>query len=126
MAAPFSLPTVGVYSMSPCVLLIQLSGHALEGLFHLHPTPSFPRGCSSAVHPAHVSRYEVGDCRVAVVHGDADAFAGWRFDVRHLAQAIQGHAAFEVTQARWLQTAHTGFTVAQALLAPGSPTKYPG
>lgn len=31
-----------------------------------------------------VARYRVGDCRVGVVHGDADALAGWRFDVRAL------------------------------------------
>ena len=27
------------------------------------------------------ARYQVGDCRVAVVHGDADSLAGWRFDL---------------------------------------------
>lgn len=27
------------------------------------------------------ARYQVGDCRVGVVHGDADSLAGWRFDV---------------------------------------------
>lgn len=26
------------------------------------------------------ARYSVGNCRVAVVHGDADSLAGWRFD----------------------------------------------
>lgn len=31
------------------------------------------------------ARYQVGDCRVAVVHGDADSLAGWRFDVSELA-----------------------------------------
>lgn len=30
------------------------------------------------------ARYQVGDCRVGVVHGDADSLAGWRFDVRAL------------------------------------------
>ena len=30
------------------------------------------------------ARYQVGDCRVAVVHGDADSLAGWRFDVSAL------------------------------------------
>lgn len=51
------------------------------------------------------ARYQVGDCRVAVVHGDADALAGWRFDAMHLLQAKQGHASVEAAQARWLQTA---------------------
>ena len=27
------------------------------------------------------ARYQVGDCRIGVVHGDADSLAGWRFDV---------------------------------------------
>ena len=30
------------------------------------------------------ARYQVGDCRVGVVHGDADSLAGWRFDVSEL------------------------------------------
>lgn len=28
--------------------------------------------------------FQVGDCRIAVVHGDADSLAGWRFDVEAL------------------------------------------
>lgn len=31
-----------------------------------------------------VARYRVGDARVGVVHGDAEALAGWRFDVAAL------------------------------------------
>jgi len=31
-----------------------------------------------------VARYQVGDCRVGVVHGDAESLAGWRFDVQAL------------------------------------------
>lgn len=30
------------------------------------------------------ARYQVGECRVGVVHGDADSLAGWRFDVSEL------------------------------------------
>ena len=30
------------------------------------------------------ARYQVGDCRIGVVHGDADSLAGWRFDVSEL------------------------------------------
>ncbi len=30
------------------------------------------------------ARYQVGDCRIAVVHGDADSLAGWRYDVDSL------------------------------------------
>ena len=30
------------------------------------------------------ARYQIGDCRIGVVHGDADSLAGWRFDVEAL------------------------------------------
>lgn len=36
-----------------------------------------------------VTRYRVGDVRVGVVHGDADALAGWRFDVAALDDAAE-------------------------------------
>ena len=31
-----------------------------------------------------IARYQVGSCRIGVVHGDADSLAGWRFDVNEL------------------------------------------
>lgn len=31
-----------------------------------------------------LARYAVGDCRVGIVHGDADSLAGWRFDAAAL------------------------------------------
>jgi len=43
-----------------------------------------------------VARYHVGECRVGVVHGDAESLAGWRFDV----QALGDPGA-----ANWLQSA---------------------
>ncbi len=43
-----------------------------------------------------LARYQVGDCRVGVVHGDADSLAGWRFDVAALDDAAN---------ARWLRDA---------------------
>ncbi len=36
-----------------------------------------------------VARYQVGDCRVGVVHGDADSLAGWGFDAAALADPSQ-------------------------------------
>ncbi|MBA4175187.1 MAG: hypothetical protein C0505_01280 [Leptothrix sp. (in: Bacteria)] len=36
-----------------------------------------------------VARYEVGGCRVGVVHGDAESLAGWRFDAAALDDAAQ-------------------------------------
>jgi hypothetical protein len=43
-----------------------------------------------------VARYQVGDCRIGVVHGDAESLAGWRFDV----QALDDPQAFP-----WLASA---------------------
>jgi hypothetical protein len=40
-------------------------------LAHIAPLPMF-------------ARRQVADCRIGVVHGDADSLAGWRFDVRAL------------------------------------------
>ncbi|MBA3480045.1 MAG: hypothetical protein H0T52_16860 [Lautropia sp.] len=34
-----------------------------------------------------VARYQVGDCRIGVVHGDAESLAGWRFGVDALDDA---------------------------------------
>lgn len=42
-----------------------------------------------------VARYRVGDCRIGVVHGDAESLAGWRFDV---------NALDDPAQAPWLKT----------------------
>lgn len=50
------------------------------------------------------ARYLVGDCRVAVVHGDADSLAGWQFDRKKLAQLFPGKA-LDLAPARWLQSA---------------------
>jgi hypothetical protein len=50
------------------------------------------------------ARYQVGECRVGVVHGDADSLAGWHFDGKYLAQAIPG-PAFDPVLTHWLQNA---------------------
>jgi len=42
------------------------------------------------------ARYQIGECRVGVVHGDAESLAGWRFDV----QALDDPSA-----ADWLRSA---------------------
>jgi len=47
-----------------------------------------------------VARYRVGDARVGVVHGDADALAGWRFDAAALDEpALQTWRAAAFAQA---------------------------
>lgn len=56
------------------------------------------------------ARYQVGECRVGVVHGDAESLAGWRFDVNALddAQAAPWlHAAFEASQVDLFASTHT-------------------
>lgn len=42
------------------------------------------------------ARYQVGDCRIGVVHGDAESLSGWRFDV---------HALDDPQALSWLQSA---------------------
>ena len=56
------------------------------------------------------ARYQVGDCRVAVVHGDADSLAGWRFDLEVLGDPAQETgllAAFEQAQVDVFASTHT-------------------
>ena len=67
------------------------------------------------------ARYQVGGCRVAVVHGDADSLAGWQFDCNHLAQAAPG-PAFDPDQARWL---HNAFVQAEVDVFASSHTCQP-
>lgn len=43
-----------------------------------------PGVCERLARLPMVARYCVGDCRVGVVHGDAESLAGWRFDVAAL------------------------------------------
>lgn len=56
------------------------------------------------------ARYQVGDCRVAVVHGDADSLAGWRFDLDALTDPAQEPwlvACFHQAQADVFASSHT-------------------
>jgi hypothetical protein len=56
------------------------------------------------------ARYQVGDCRVAVVHGDADSLAGWRFDLDSLSDPAQEpwlEEAFQRTQVDVFASTHT-------------------
>ena len=46
------------------------------------------------------ARYKVGDCRIAIVHGDADSLAGWRFSRAELAAT-----ATDPGSADWLRDA---------------------
>lgn len=57
-----------------------------------------------------VARYRVGECRVGVVHGDAESLAGWRFDVDALDDAGQAgwrEMAFEAAQVDVFASTHT-------------------
>jgi hypothetical protein len=56
------------------------------------------------------ARYRVGDARIAVVHGDADALAGWRFDVAALddPSALPWlRSAFSAAQVEVFASTHT-------------------
>lgn len=57
-----------------------------------------------------VARYRVGDCRVGVVHGDAESLAGWRFDVGALDDASQAtwrQQMFEAAEVDIFASTHT-------------------
>ncbi|MCE2746473.1 MAG: hypothetical protein LW710_11295 [Burkholderiales bacterium] len=56
------------------------------------------------------ARYSVGSLNVAVVHGDGDSLAGWRFDPAHLQQADEAPwraALFEKAQVNMFASSHT-------------------
>lgn len=56
------------------------------------------------------ARYAVGHLKVAVVHGDGDSLAGWRFDPVHLKRAEEAGwraALFEKAQVNVFTSSHT-------------------
>lgn len=63
------------------------------------------------------ARYKVGDCRVGVVHGDADSLAGWRFSRTELAATVA-----DLAVADWLDDA---FAQAQVEVFASSHTCEP-
>ena len=75
------------------------------------------------------ARYQVGDCRIAVVHGDADSLAGWRFDVDSLDNANELpwlQSAFAEAQVDLFASTHTCLPAMRkfALNAEGNATGY--
>lgn len=57
-----------------------------------------------------VARYQVADCRIGVVHGDAQSLAGWRFDVSALDDPSQFpwlNAMFETADVDLFASTHT-------------------
>ncbi len=68
-----------------------------------------------------VARYRVGDCRVGVVHGDAESLAGWRFDVNALddpGQAAWREAMFEVAEVDVFASTHTCLPALRTVARP--------
>lgn len=63
------------------------------------------------------ARYRVGDCRIGIVHGDADSLAGWRFSRNELAATLTDSASEE-----WLRNA---FAQAQVEVFASSHTCEP-
>jgi hypothetical protein len=64
---------------------------------------------------------EVGGLRIAIVHGDAESLAGWRFSQEALAdprQAIQLGHCFHQAQVRLFACTHTCLPVVQAIDLP--------
>jgi hypothetical protein len=62
-------------------------------------------------------RVDVGDTRIAVVHGDADSLAGWGFSQETLATAA-GYAAalraFSVAEVEVFASSHTCLPILQS------------
>lgn len=56
------------------------------------------------------ARYQVGACRIGVVHGDADALAGWSFDAESIAESVASgwlEGAFAQAQVELFASSHT-------------------
>ena len=67
--------------------------------------------------PMHL-RVNVGDCRIAIVHGDAESLAGWGFAQEHLQRAEHRHTArrwFEAAQVDVFASSHTCLPVFHTL-----------
>lgn len=55
-------------------------------------------------------RYQVADCRIGIVHGDADSLAGWRFDINALDEPNASpwiRSAFESADVDLFASTHT-------------------
>ncbi|GAB4563263.1 MAG: hypothetical protein IV105_19000 [Rhizobacter sp.] len=66
-------------------------------------------------------RVNVGDCRVAIVHGDAESLAGWGFAQEHLQDPAHRHTArrwFEAGQVDVFASSHTCLPVFHTLPMP--------
>ncbi|WP_341907571.1 hypothetical protein [Polaromonas sp. YR568] len=68
------------------------------------------------------ARYDVGDCRVGVVHGDAESLAGWRFGVDEINRpehAAWLRNAFEAARVDVFASSHTCEPLLKPLRANG-------
>jgi hypothetical protein len=57
-----------------------------------------------------IARYQVADCRIGVVHGDAESLAGWRFDVTALDAPDAGwwlRSIFDIARVNVFASTHT-------------------
>lgn len=68
------------------------------------------------------ARYDVGDCRVGVVHGDGESLAGWQFGIDEVNRP--GHAqwlwrVFEAAQVDVFASSHTCEPVLKGLTGKG-------
>lgn len=72
-----------------------------------------------------VARYQVGDCRVGVVHGDAESLAGWKFDVSALDDAGAAswlQSAFAQAQVDVFASTHTCLPAMRQFALANGPT----
>jgi hypothetical protein len=69
------------------------------------------------------ARYRIADCRVAVVHGDADSLAGWSFDTYALSDAAHRPwllASFAAAEVDLFASTHTCLPAMRGVELPGA------
>lgn len=94
-------------------------------LGHLRRTATPPQKRELATLPMWL-RAEVGDLRIAIVHGDAESLAGWGFAQEHLTDASHRSRVeqwFDTARADAFACSHTCLPVFQAL--PGASPTHP-
>ena len=109
------LPVVGDDTGCGCAYPPEVSGEAVERSNRIHArlkatAQRHPDLLEQLAALPMFARYQVGSCRVGVVHGDADSLAGWRFGVDQIGRPEQGAwlaGAFGAAQVDVFASTHT-------------------
>ena len=109
------LPVEGDDAGCGCAYPPEVSGEVVERSNRIHArlkatAQQHPDLLSQLAALPMFARYQVGDCRVGVVHGDAESLAGWRFGVDQIGQPAQAQwlaEAFGAAQVDVFASTHT-------------------